>query len=349
MSWITTNAPATGAGFLPADAFEAQAGGLPALGPAPSMGAGDGFRPTWWGGTGTGGGAADGTEGTTNGMQGQIVSLLQQLVGNVGGMLGGSPYGGQSTTNWEAPGTGWSQSGSNGTGASPGGTTGGWGGPNPAGWNGGNQGGWNGSNQGAWNGSGWRPGGFDGFGGGGTGAAGTATFSNATLSSTGDPHLALSGTLQQPNGTTSQLSDHYDNMSSQRDLLSTRDFGDGFRVSTTASAPSASGVTYNASATATMNGGRDSVTMGPGGAVSVVDGGSAASLGANQSLTLSGGEQVSENASGTVTITEQNANGESLVTTFASNGPGVDVSATASGGVTLGGSLVRNALAASGS
>jgi hypothetical protein len=171
-----------------------------------------------------------------------------------------------------------------------------------------------------------------------------ATFANATLSSTGDPHLAVTGTLQGPNGTTTQINDRYDSMASQRDLLSTNDFGDHLRVATTATTPNANGVTYNASATATMNHGRDSVSMGPGGVVSVTSNGSAVALGAGQSTTLSGGEVVSESAGGAVTIREQNARGESLTTTFTNNGSGVDVNATASGGVTLGGALVRHAV-----
>jgi hypothetical protein len=76
--------------------------------------------------------------------------------------------------------------------------------------------------------------------------------------------------------------------------------------------------------------------------------GNALSLGAGQSLTLAGGEVVSESAGGAVSIAEQNANGEALTTTFTYNGSGVDVNATASGGVTLGGSLVRHAVGAAG-
>jgi hypothetical protein len=174
--------------------------------------------------------------------------------------------------------------------------------------------------------------------------AGSATFANATLSSTGDPHLALTGTLDGANGTTSAVNAHYDDMSAQRDLLSTGDFGDGFRVSTTASTPNGNGVTYNATATATMDRGRDAVTMGPGGAVSVTSDGSAVSLAAGQSITLGGGEVVSENANGAVSIAERNARGETLTTTFAYNGSGVDVTADAAGNVTLGGSLVRHAV-----
>ena len=173
---------------------------------------------------------------------------------------------------------------------------------------------------------------------------GTATFANATLSSTGDPHLAVTGSMTNANGTTTQVNDHYDSMSAQRDLLSSDDFGDALRVSTTATTPNANGVTYNASASATMDHGRERVTMGPGGSVSVTADGNAVALAAGGSVTLAGGEVVSENSSGAVSIAEQNANGESLTTTFANNGSGVDVTATAAGGVRLGGSLVRHAV-----
>jgi hypothetical protein len=184
------------------------------------------------------------------------------------------------------------------------------------------------------------------FGGNASAATppGSATFANATLSSTGDPHLALSGTLDGANGTTSSVNAHYDDMNAQRDLFSTGDFGDGFRVSTTATTPSGNGVTYNATATASMDHGRDSVTMGPGGAVTVTSDGSAVALAAGQSITLGGGQVVSENANGAVSIAEQNARGETLTTTFAYNGSGVDVTANAAGNVTLGGSLVRHAV-----
>jgi hypothetical protein len=132
-------------------------------------------------------------------------------------------------------------------------------------------------------------------------------------------------------------------MNAQHDLLSTNDFHDGFHVSTTATQPNANGVTYNASATATMDHGRESVTMGPGGTVTVDNFGTQSTLAAGQSITLAGGEVVSENTSGAVSIAEQNARGAALTTTFSYNGSGVDVNATASGGVTLGGSLVRHA------
>jgi hypothetical protein len=172
-----------------------------------------------------------------------------------------------------------------------------------------------------------------------TRANGSAAFQNVSLASTGDPHLSVSGTTLNADGSTSAVNSKFDSMTGHTDLFSTRDFGDGFRVGTTVTAPSASGVTQNASATATMNGGRDSVSMTNDGTVSVTSGGSAVSLSAGQSITLSGGETVSEAANGAVTIAE-GANGKSLSTTFTNNGGGgVDVTAQGSG-VRLGGDLI---------
>jgi hypothetical protein len=289
MSWISNNFQPNEAALWQQNGFDAGASayGAGSNGMFPGMaGAGDGYQPPWWGSNASGasGGALPAAGGgSTNGMLNQIVSLLQQLVGSIGG--GGAYAGGQAPLPYAPQ-----------------------------------------QQQ--------QP--------------GSATFGNATLSSTGDPHLALTGTERNADGTTTQVNDRYDNMASQRDLFSTNDFGDAFRVSTTATAPSANGVTYNATATATMDRGRSSVSMGPGGAVSVMSNGNALSLGAGQSLTLAGGEVVSESAGGAVSIAEQNANGEALTTTFTYNGSGVDVNATASGGVTLGGSLVRHAVGAAG-
>jgi hypothetical protein len=170
-------------------------------------------------------------------------------------------------------------------------------------------------------------------------SSGAATFQNVSLSSTGDPHLAVSGTEQNANGTTSSVSSKFDSMSGHDDLFSTRDFGDGFRVSTTVTTPSSNGITQNASATATMDGGRDSVTMTNNGSVSVTSNGGAVALSAGQSITLGSGEQVSESASGAVSITDS-AFGKNLTTTFTNNGGGgVDVTASGNN-VTLAGDLV---------
>jgi hypothetical protein len=170
-------------------------------------------------------------------------------------------------------------------------------------------------------------------------SSGAATFQNVSLSSTGDPHLAVSGTEQNGNGSTSSVSSKFDSMTGHNDLFSTRDFGDGFHVGTTVTTPSSNGITQNASATATMDGGRDSVTMTNDGSVSVTSNGSAVALSAGQSITLGGGEQVSESASGAVSITDS-AFGKNLTTTFTNNGGGgVDVRASGNN-VTLEGDLM---------
>ncbi len=267
MSWINSNFQPNGAGLWQQNGFGTEGGAFNDGFNMTTPGAGDGFRPTWWGSGVPSGGSASGPA-AANGILGQILCMLQQLVGSSGGNASG--YGAGS--------------------ALPG-----------------------------------------------------ATFQNATLSSTGDPHLAVNGTLQNTNGTTSQINDRFDSMSAHGDLLSTNDFGDHFRVSTTVTQSDANGVTYNASATARMNHGRDSVTMGTNGGISVVDNGSAVGLSAGGTVTLSGGEVVSEAQNGAVSISEQNGTGQSMTTTFTNNGRGVDVSASVSGDVTLGGDLVRHA------
>ena len=286
MAWINNTFPSHGAGLWQQNGFDAESAAFGAYAagiPGGTLGASDGYQPPWWGGATAGASyppASVPGQGGIQGMLGQIVGLLQQLVGSMSGGFGPAPLSGQQQAAM----------------------------PQPA----------------------------------------SATFSNATLSSTGDPHLAISGTQVQPGGATTQISDRYDSMSGQRNLFSTNDFGDAFRVSTTTTTPNANGVTYNASATATMDHGGASVTMGAGGAVSVTSNGAPVALAAGQSITLAGGEVVSESTGGAVSIAEQNANGEALTTTFSYNGSGVDVNATASGGVRLGGALVRHAVSGSG-
>jgi hypothetical protein len=173
-----------------------------------------------------------------------------------------------------------------------------------------------------------------------TTAPGTsASFQNVSLASTGDPHLSVNGTEQNADGSSSSVNSKFDSMTGHQDLFSTRDFGDGFHVSTAVTTPSANGITQNASATATMDGGRESVTMTNAGAISVSDHGQAVALTPGQSVTLSGGQQVSEGANGSVSISESRF-GENLTTTFTNNnGGGVDVTATGQN-VTLAGDLI---------
>jgi hypothetical protein len=179
----------------------------------------------------------------------------------------------------------------------------------------------------------------------GTSATGnSASFQNVSLASVGDPHLSVSGTEQNADGSTSSVNSKFDSMTGHQDLFSTRDFGDGFHVSTAVTQPSANGITQNASATATMDGGRESVTMTNAGAISVTDHGQSVALTPGQSVTLSGGQQVSEGSNGSVSITESRF-GENLTTTFTNNnGGGVDVTATGQN-VTLAGDLITGGTA----
>ena len=168
--------------------------------------------------------------------------------------------------------------------------------------------------------------------------AGTATFQNVNLASVGDPHLGVNGTELNADGSTASVSSNFDSMIGHADLFSTRDFGDGFHVSTTVTQPGANGITQNASATASMDFGRESVTMSNDGTISVTDHGQAVSLSAGQTVALSGGQHVSEAADGSVSISE-NGFGESLTTTFAANGGGVNVTAQGQN-ITLAGDLI---------
>jgi hypothetical protein len=167
----------------------------------------------------------------------------------------------------------------------------------------------------------------------------TTTFANVSLSSAGDPHLSVTGTAQNADGSTKSVDSHFDSMAAHPDLFSTHDFGDGFTVSTAVTQPSANGVTLNASATASMDGGRESVTLNNTGAISVIDHGQSVALSAGQTVTLAGGQRVSAGTNGSVSIAETSF-GENLTTTFTPDGGGVDV--TASGqNVALSGDLIN--------
>ena len=148
----------------------------------------------------------------------------------------------------------------------------------------------------------------------------------------------MNGTELNADGSTASVSSNFDSMTGHANLFSSRDFGDGFRVSTTVTQANANGVTQNASATASMDFGRESVTLTGDGTISVTDQGQSTALAPGQSTTLSGGQHVSEAADGSVTISEA-AFGANLTTTFAANGGGVDVTAQGQN-ITLAGDLI---------
>ena len=275
--------------------------GIPA--PQPS----DGISSGWWD-QGGAGGAGSGSSGGSQSLWGMLQSLIGLLGQLVGGMTNGSSSGGSAAGGCPQP-------GSAGCGGS------GWGSGN-AGWGSGGAG------------SGWgSPTGWSPYGNGGQ------MFANATLSSTGDPHLSETGTLAGPGGPQS-VNQHFDSMTSHQDLIDAAVPG-GYRVSTTATGPDANGVTYNQSATIHANGGHDAITMNRDGSYSIVSNGQNISLSSGQALTLGGGETVTANADGSLVVADSNRSGGSISTTLRANGNGVDVTANAQH-IRLGGDIVEH-------
>ncbi|MGB8265059.1 MAG: hypothetical protein WCE44_01920 [Candidatus Velthaea sp.] len=176
----------------------------------------------------------------------------------------------------------------------------------------------------------------------GNGAGPTQYAQNVTLSSTGDPHLAETGTLGSPGQTGNSVNAHFDSMTPHTDLVSTGDVRGGYGVSTSTTAPNAAGITYNSSATVTTAGGNDAVTMTNTGSVSVTQFGQTQALTPGQTLTLENGATVSRNTNGSVTVSEQNDRGGSISTTLTQNGPGVDVTTQAQN-LRVGGDIVDGA------
>jgi hypothetical protein len=166
-------------------------------------------------------------------------------------------------------------------------------------------------------------------------------FSDADLSSTGDPHLALTGTRGGPGGAAGRVDEHFDSMTSHRDLFDSADIAGGYRVSTTVSQPDANGVTTNRSATVHAGFGGDTITMRGDGSFSIVDDGSSIALAKGRSATLSGGETVSANQDGSLLVSAGTAGGGTIATTLRAVDGHVDVTAYAHG-IDLGGDIVNH-------
>ena len=160
-------------------------------------------------------------------------------------------------------------------------------------------------------------------------------FSNAELSSTGDPHEAVNATT----GAGQQINAKWDNMHSHAHLLTSNGIAGGFNLATCASAPNANGATYNEQARLTTNNGNTIVTMDKGGAYGVIDNGKTVSLQNGIPVTVGCGETLTLNANGVLSIDLENAQGGKINTTLSPNENGVDVNVAASD-VTLGGYLV---------
>jgi hypothetical protein len=159
------------------------------------------------------------------------------------------------------------------------------------------------------------------------GGNGEHFFQNATGSSDGDPHLSFNGAK-------------WNNMASQPDLLDSRSFSGGYRVSTQVTAPNGKGVTWNQSATVSLNNGATTVTMNNNGEPSITSYGQSLSIARGQTLELGDGESVKCEQDGALRVTAQNARGGQISTTLSARGHGVDVDVTADD-VDLGGTLVN--------
>ncbi len=158
--------------------------------------------------------------------------------------------------------------------------------------------------------------------------AGSQNVANATFSSTGDPHLAETGTLVDGSGNGSPIARRFDSMTSHDNLLSSQDFDGGYRVSTTVSAANDKGVTTNAAATVHANSGMDTVTMNEDGSYAIASGGNSVSIDPGQTIALEGGESVTRNTDGSLTVADRNTYGGTISTTLAAKGGGVDVTAS---------------------
>jgi hypothetical protein len=152
-------------------------------------------------------------------------------------------------------------------------------------------------------------------------------FQNATGSSDGDPHLSFNGAK-------------WNNMASQPDLLNSRSFSGGYRVSTQVTPPDGKGVASNQSATVALNNGATTITMNTNGEPSITSYGQTLSIARGQTLEIGDGESVKCEQDGALRVAALNAHGGQISTTLSARGNGVDVDVTAHD-VDLGGALVN--------
>jgi hypothetical protein len=168
------------------------------------------------------------------------------------------------------------------------------------------------------------------YGGGNGGCAPPGAerfFQNATGSSEGDPHLSFNGS-------------RWNSMSSQPDLLNSNSFGGGYEISTKVTQPNGRGVTWNHSATVSLNNGATKVSLNNDGEPTITSYGQSVNIVPGQTVSLGDGESVTCNRDGSLRVPAQNADGGRLTTTLTAKGEGVDVDVTAHD-VDLAGALVN--------
>jgi len=132
----------------------------------------------------------------------------------------------------------------------------------------------------------------------------------------------------------------WNNMSSQPDLLNSNSFAGGFQISTQVTPPNGKGVTWNQSATVSLNNGATTIGMNNQGEPSITSYGQAVSIARGQTLQLGDGASVTYEQNGSLQVCAQNGAGGRIDTTLSPHGNGVDVDVTAHD-VDLGGALVN--------
>jgi hypothetical protein len=152
-------------------------------------------------------------------------------------------------------------------------------------------------------------------------------FQNATGSSEGDPHLSFNGSK-------------WNNMASQPNLLNSNSFAGGFRISTQTSPPNGRGVTWNQSATVSLNNGETTIGLNNQGDPTIRSFGQSLSIERGQTIGLGNGESVTYEQNGSLRICANNGEGGRIDTTLTAEGHGVNVDVTAHN-VDLGGTLVN--------
>lgn len=152
-------------------------------------------------------------------------------------------------------------------------------------------------------------------------------FQNATGASDGDPHLSFNGVK-------------WNSMSAEPNLLNSNSFAGGFRIATQVTPPNGKGVTWNQSASVSLNGGATTIGMNNDGEPSIASFGEPISIARGQTLQLGDGESVSCLQDGSLRICAENGMGGRVETMLTAQGKGVNVDVTAHD-VDLGGALVN--------
>ncbi|HEX4014737.1 MAG TPA: hypothetical protein VHX17_12745 [Candidatus Cybelea sp.] len=129
-------------------------------------------------------------------------------------------------------------------------------------------------------------------------------------------------------------------MSSQPDLLNSNSFSGGYQVSTQVTQPNGRGISWNQSATVSLNDGATKVSLNNDGEATISADGRSVPIARGQTVTLGDGESVTYDRDGSLRVTAQNEEGGRLTTTLTARDRGVNVDVSARD-VDLGGALVN--------